>query len=181
MTTPVSVNLAKAVLTHHAKQRLQERFNVHEGKEAKFIRKWADKFEYVTRSCFAGESDKLLFSYRDWMIVTDAEATVIITVYIIEATQSSQQALRQFARQQITLSERQQNRTIRQLNVLRAKIERELSDRQAELRKARSVAKRIALAARIKALEARLADLPEDRSKAVRNHIVRSRGFARAL
>lgn len=179
----VGITLNSPLITRHAKERAQQRFGISPKDAQKWFAKKAELSSFLTVSIQRDGSKRRLFSVGDTILVVDYTDDRIITVYSLAENQMKEadESIRQFARNQIAQSERMQNRTLRELAVLRAKIEREIAERQAQLRRARSIAKKIACQARIIALETRLSDLPNERIAAQKEHVIKSRGFARVI
>ncbi|WP_181349439.1 hypothetical protein [Thalassobacillus sp. CUG 92003] len=176
-----TINPGNLTVTKHARQRAQERFKVAPNNAEKWFRKQMANAEFVTWITQEDGRKLRMFTRDKITLILDPEVDRIVSVYPQQETGKPRELVRQFARHQIVASERTQNRTLRQLNVLRAKIERELADRKAQLKRVRNPERKIVVQARIKALEARLSDLPEEKTEAQREHVVRARGFARVL
>jgi hypothetical protein len=153
--TPVTV-------TKHAAQRIHERFGISVKKAEKFANQCLSNAKFLAVVDHHGNKVRL-FAYRGKVFVLNLEKDVVVTVYKSEVYDEKypnvlSDKVRQFTERELRKAERQEQ-TIERRGMLEiAEIKIEIAEREYELLRARSLAKKLALIARIEALKQAIDD-----------------------
>lgn len=150
------------IVSKHAARRIHERFGISGKKAEKFANQCLSNAKFLAIVDHHGDKVRL-FAHHGKVFVLDLEKDVVITVYQSEIYNEDYpnilaDKIRQFAERELRKAERQEQ-TIERRGMLEiAEIKIELAEREYELLRSRSPAKKLALMARIEALKQAIDD-----------------------
>lgn len=156
----------------HAKERAEERYGMTPFDFGYYVGKNHRKFRYVSLTYGYNSELGRMFVYDGKTFILHLTENEIITTYECDMKKSTKTSERYAARikrkadaifnAEIKKIESAEARALRKLEMFRAEIEMELGELRQTFAKARSIAKKIALRARLSALELRLQDIPSE-------------------
>jgi len=163
-------------VSNHAHKRAVERFGVKDPQN--WVRQKMEHAKYMDEVIDEKGKPGRLFACNGVNLDLALDNPVVTTVMIPQACRKSKRSIERLARKEIDKAEKDEVRAIRRAEVLRGEIEMELGELRIKLARSRSFPKQLSYKGRIKALEMRLADLPEEQTEAKRQKTRIVRGFA---
>lgn len=166
-------------VTKHARQRAERRFGITRKDSAGWLRGKFAKATHITNIIGDDGNPARLFVSDGVLIVVDKGADRIITVMTPNWTRETCDKLRNFARSEITKEQTKERRRLNAVTRMQAEIEIEVGDLRLRLLKTRSLPKKLAIQGRIKALEMRLDEIPQEQHVIKRKRVVAVQSLAR--
>lgn len=157
-------------LSKHSKERALERFNMTAKEFGDYVMKNHRKFEYITTSYGYGGKPSRLFIFDGKAFVFSLNTNEIITTYPIDDKKCTDQIKRisnrvgLIMKKEVESIERREQRKLNAIQRFQAELEKELYELRTMFTKSRSFAKKLAIKARITAVELRILELPEEES-----------------
>jgi hypothetical protein len=154
----------------HAKERAEERYGMSAKEFGEYVGRNSRYFKYVSTTYGYSGGLGRMFTYEGKTFILHLTENAIITTYpcdMKKATNASKSYARKLKKTALNIFdtevqkiERAEAKAIRKLELFRAEIELEIGTLRINFARARSIARKIALKARIHALESRLTDIP---------------------
>jgi hypothetical protein len=156
------------IAINHAKERIRERFNVKEGDEQAFVDRHFPKSSKVCDTVNDKDQVSSLYVTGDIIFVVCEERRFVITVtnrkckVVSNGAKSFRSKVQAFIKEEIANITALGGQLERQADDLDEAIREELSELQVQLKRTRSMAKKLAIKGRIMALDERFDELPTD-------------------
>jgi hypothetical protein len=147
------------IVTKHAVKRIKERFGIPEKQIQNYVNQCLKNAKLLAIVDYNGEKQRL-FAHKGKVFILKLEEDVVITAYQAAVHSKSILAnkVRQVVERELRKFERQEQTVERRGALEIAEIKIELAEREYELLRARSTAKKLALMARIAALKQAIDD-----------------------
>jgi hypothetical protein len=148
------------ILTKHAKQRIRERFAVKEGGEQAFVDKHFPKAEYI----YEEEGYSIYMSGKIKFVIGDGLLVTIVDTNEFQkgTAKMFKSRIQAFIKSEIDRIKATGDSAEQFAHLLKTDVIAELAERYDELKRTRSIPKKLALKGRIVALEERLGEIPTD-------------------
>ena len=168
-------------ISSHAKIRAIQRFGVKEDGAENWIRQKLAHATFVSDIVGAKGEPSQLYACNGVGIVLNEAGTTVHTVIIPNKLTQITNKVRNFVSGELAKIERNETKELRGIERLRAEIEIESGELRLQLLRARSMPRKMALQARINALQMRLDELPTDEFEIKRNKTRQAQAVASFL
>ena len=168
-------------VTNHAKIRAIQRFGVKKDGAENWIRQKLAHATFVSDIVGAKGEPSQLYACNSVGIVLNEAGTTVHTVIIPNKLTQFTNKVRKFISSELAKIERNETKELRGIERLRAEIEIESGELRLQLLRARSMPRKMALQARINALQMRLDELPTDEFEVKRNKTRQAKAVASFL
>jgi len=152
----------KLVITDHARKRIAQRFDVKRNQADNWAQCKFATAEYVSDIVSAAGNPARLFVNNGALLVVDVNEPKLITVTKPRISAGIRRKVGQLAEAELRRVERKYTADERRALRMQAELELELAERKLELMRARAPYRKLALNARIAALELRIAEMPAE-------------------
>jgi hypothetical protein len=147
------------VVTNHAIERANERFNIPKAKASEWIKSKVRHSEFISITMTDEGKEGRLFAKDGIAFVLNLDRDLVITVYKPFEHQLIVETIKKVALRELRKFERQENKISKINNLTMAELEVEKATCNLDILKSRSQSKKNALQARINAVQMRIEEL----------------------
>lgn len=177
------MKLSNPYVTPHAISRAASRFGVGRSYAINWAKQKAKTSTFISEIVDNDGKPGRLFVSNGVGLIADITQDVIVTI-IDPRTYghaSVNRKLHRLAAKELANAERDEAKELRKLTKLQAELEIEIGELRLRLVRARSIAKRIAIQARINALKMRVDELPSEEHAVKRDRVRKVTALARVM